>query len=245
MQIRCSVTSEVRACCSNFSVFRERVISVEEERAEEGRGDKKEEKQPEDFYQPDSALVHAILLGGGGRAQNVALDVDFRENRECILVFRGETLLKLVHAIPLHWPPPRWNWLNGSKCITNSPMFLEKPTEKRRFYLTATDLLRPRLTRPPLPPLIPSEFPIWTISICFSERADSLSLYFLFFSFRLLISHSALVTIVFFTNGWPHHWFITTLSRLGLIRDSPDSRGIYVRIQNEETYELCEKEYLS
>lgn len=79
------------------------VISVGEERAEERRRDKKEEKQPEDFYKPDIALVHAILLGGGGRAQNVALDVDFRENqRECILVFRGETWLKQVHAIPLH-----------------------------------------------------------------------------------------------------------------------------------------------
>lgn len=88
--------------CSNFSVFREHVISVEERAEEERRRDKKEEKQPEDFYEPDIALVHAILLGGGGRAQDVALDVDFRGNRECILVFRGETLLKLVHAIPLH-----------------------------------------------------------------------------------------------------------------------------------------------
>ncbi|KOX72288.1 hypothetical protein WN51_03270 [Melipona quadrifasciata] len=104
MQIGSSVTSNgpgVR--CSNFSVFREHVISAEGERAEEERRrDKKEEKQPEDFYEPDIALVHAILLGGGGRAQDVALDVDFRGNRECILVFRGETLLKLVHAIPLH-----------------------------------------------------------------------------------------------------------------------------------------------
>lgn len=219
MQIRCPVTSKVRAWCSNFSVFREHVISVEEERAEEGRRDKKEEKQPEDFYQPDIALVHAILLGGGGRAQNVALDVDFRGNRECILVFRGETLLKLVHAIPLHWPPPRWNWLNGSKCITNSPMFLEKPTEKQRFYLSATDLsfvredlLHPNTIRNP-PPFEPPLFPIWTISICLHPRERILFFftlfYFLSLFFRFLIPHSALLIILFFTNG--HHWSLSQL----------------------------------
>lgn len=87
---------------SNFVVSDERVVSVaEEERVEEYSRGHEQEEQSKDFHEPDIGLVDAMLLGGGGGAENVTLDVDFRGNRKCILVFLGETLLQQVHAIPL------------------------------------------------------------------------------------------------------------------------------------------------
>lgn len=118
---------------SEFGVLCEYVISVEEERAKEERNDKKEEKQSEDFYEVDITLVHAILFGSCRSAESVTLDVDFRGNQKYILVLHSESLLNQIHAIPLYWPHSWWNYLKGSKRITNSLILHEKSAKKLIF----------------------------------------------------------------------------------------------------------------